>query len=120
MHYSGDIELASRVGRIVEPLVSGHPNEHSLRAAFTQMSCTVKACVEPLQAIVDHIQKGHNSAAIVGDTDNSMLISLLYVVAYIYSMPDLKGLQKNMRYFMHQTVRAIERHRTSFSAWKRL
>ncbi|KAL7548648.1 hypothetical protein ACHAWF_011915 [Thalassiosira exigua] len=37
MHYSNDVQLASRIARIAESLISGHFNEHSLRARFTQV-----------------------------------------------------------------------------------
>mmetsp|Transcript_26892 Transcript_26892/g.57652 ORF Transcript_26892/g.57652 Transcript_26892/m.57652 type:complete len:1336 (+) Transcript_26892:116-4123(+) len=105
LHYSDDIQLASRIGRIAESLISGNLNEHSLRARLTQMSCSAKVFGEPFQATADFCLKGYNSANIVGDVDNAMLCSMLYCIAFFFSISDAVGLQRNMISFMQQMTK---------------
>ncbi|KAL7550568.1 hypothetical protein ACHAWF_013807 [Thalassiosira exigua] len=92
MHYSNDVQLASRIARIAESLISGHFNEHSLRARFTFMTATVKVFVEPWQMTVEHCLNGYLSSKIVGDVDNAMLCGLIYCIAYVHAIPDLTHL----------------------------
>ena len=53
-----DIQLASRIGRIAESLISEHRNEHSLRARSSLFLGTLKAYVEPFQAGAEHCRNG--------------------------------------------------------------
>jgi len=105
LHYSDDIQLASRIGRIAESLIIGNINEHSLRAKLTLMTGTVKSFVEPLQAVVDHLLKGYNSAKIVGDVDNAVLCGVSYCMAHFFALFDLIGLQKYMITFFQQIAK---------------
>jgi len=104
VHYSDDLQLASRIGRIAESLITGNRNEHSLRARLTQMTSSVKGRCEPFQVGVEHLLGGYNSAKIVGDVDNAVICRMTYCVAFSLSIPDLIGLQRYMIDFLHQLV----------------
>ena len=105
--YGEDIELATRLVRIAESLISGHPNEHTLRARLSTCICSVTSFVEPSQALIERSLNGFKSAQIVGDVDRAMLSSLVYCLTYIYCIPDLVGAQRKMEYFLQQSVRYI-------------
>ena len=104
-HYGEDIEMATRLTRIAESLISGHPNEHELRAKLSGCICSVTSFVEPSQALIERCLMNYNSAQIIGDVDNAMLSSLYYCLTYIYCLSDLAGAQIKMRYFLQQSVK---------------
>jgi hypothetical protein len=106
-HYGEDIELATRFTRIAESLISGHRNEHTLRAKLSNCICSITSFVEPSQALTERCLKGYNSARIVGDIDSAMLSSLLYCLTYIYCLPDLVSAQKKVEHFLHLSVSSI-------------
>jgi len=104
--YSEDIELLSvRFGRLGENLLVGNPQEHSLRARLTQLHCTVKYFLEPLQAASDMAQNAYNSARTAGDVDNAMLSLVVYCMSHLFSIPDLVGLHKKMISFLYQMAK---------------
>jgi hypothetical protein len=103
-HYGGDTELATRLIRIAESLISIHPNEHTLLAKSNFFICAVTALVEPFHASHQRCLKGYNSAQVVGDVDSAMNLSLNSCVACIYSIPDLVSAQRDVTYFFHQHV----------------
>ena len=103
-HYGGDTELATRLIRIAESLISGHPNEHTLLAQSNLFICAVTALVEPIHALPQRFLKGYNSAQVVGDVDSAMTLSFNSCVVYIYGIPDLVSAQRNVTYFFHQHV----------------
>ena len=57
-YYSGDFQLARRVCRITESLISGNSNENSLRARSTVPLATIKLFFEPFQASCDFTLNG--------------------------------------------------------------
>lgn len=104
-HYGEDIEMATRLTRIAESLISGHPNEHALRAKLSGCICSVTSFVEPSQALIERSLMNYNSAQIIGDVDNAMLSSLYYCLTYIYCLSDLASAQIKMRYVLQQSVK---------------
>jgi hypothetical protein len=103
--YAEDAELATRFIRIAESLINGHPNEHALSAKLTIVICAVTLFIEPFQALPERLLKGCNSAQIVGDVDNAMMLSYHKCIACIYFIPDLLSGQRDVVYFFRQSVR---------------
>lgn len=77
--------------------------------SLTQLHCSVRYVVEPLQLAADVCQNGYNSARIAGDIDNAMLSLWGYSVAHLFAIPDLVGLHQKMITFTQQMVcRALD------------
>mmetsp|Transcript_3115 Transcript_3115/g.6865 ORF Transcript_3115/g.6865 Transcript_3115/m.6865 type:complete len:754 (+) Transcript_3115:1916-4177(+) len=105
--HTDDIQSASRVNRIADSLIQGHPNEHHLRSRLTWIGTSAKVFVQPFQAVAECYMKGYNSAIIVGDIDSAMLNVYIYCIASFFFLPDLIGLQQSLIKYMHQ----MDKHR---------